>query len=164
MNDEVLATVTASALRRWLGVGMTGFVAFVCLWACLTNPPNGVTLLVLLGIGIFAAWMGYRLWHATIHPLILTEDELRSGDGTVLVRVDDIELMDRGFFAFKPTHGFLLRTKTKEPNVWRPGMWWRMGRRIGVGGVTPGRESKFMSEVLATLIAKREMGDDWPGL
>jgi hypothetical protein len=33
-----------------------------------------------------------------------------------------------------------------------------MGRRIGVGGVTPGAHSKAMSEILAAMIAKRDLG------
>jgi hypothetical protein len=161
MSDDVLATIEASAMRRWIAIGMLGFVGFVCLWISLSKPPSGGYLITLLGLGVLAAWMAWRLWSATEHKLILTEKDLRSADGMVLAEVADIEALDRGFFAFKPTHGFLIKTKTKGPKTWRPGMWWRMGRSIGVGGVTPGSQSKFMAEMLSAMIAKRDLGDDW---
>lgn len=161
MNDEVLATIDASQARRWIALGMLGFVGATCLWVALSTPPAGGYLLTLVAMGVLAFWMAYRLWLATAHSLVLTETELRSADGQLLAEVADIASLDRGFFAFKPTHGFLIKTKTRQSRAWRPGMWWRFGRSIGVGGVTPGSQSKFMSEVLAAMIAKRDLGDDW---
>jgi len=34
-----------------------------------------------------------------------------------------------------------------------------MGRRIGIGGMTPGSQTKFMSEVLAAMMATRDAQD-----
>lgn len=87
----------------------------------------------------------------------LTPTELRDGDGTVIARVADIEALDRGVFAFKPSNGFLLRTAagTQDGNVWRPGLWWRIGRRVGIGGMTPGSQTKFMSEIISAMMASR---------
>jgi hypothetical protein len=76
----------------------------------------------------------------------------------VIAALGDIQSMDRGFFAFKPSNGFLLKLRRGAggPRVWRPGLWWRMGGRIGIGGMTPGNQTKFMSDVLAAMMAERE--------
>jgi hypothetical protein len=47
-----------------------------------------------------------------------------------------------------------------QSNVWRPGMWWRVGRRIGVGGMTPAHQCKHISEIIAVIMAKREIERD----
>ncbi len=45
----------------------------------------------------------------------------------------------------------------KHRDEWRPGLWWRVGRRIGVGGMTPASQTKFMSEIIAAMIAQRDL-------
>ncbi|MGR3620984.1 hypothetical protein [Pseudophaeobacter sp.] len=157
MADEVLVTVEASGLRRIMGVGMLGAIGLMLLYVASATPPSLGWLVFLLGVGIGALWLAVRMWQATEHKIELTEAELRSTDGTVIARVADIEAIDRGFFAFKPSNGFLIRTATPGGRTWQPGLWWRAGRRIGIGGVTPGSQSKSMSEILAAMIAQRSL-------
>lgn len=160
MSDEIVATVKASEGRRYIGVGMLSVVGAMVIYVALATPPSPSWLVFLLVVGLAALWLAARMWHATQFQLELTESELRCTDGNVIARVEDIEVVDRGFFAFKPSNGFLIKTKTPASRVWRPGLWWRIGRRIGVGGVTPGSQSKAMSEILAAMIAMRDLGGD----
>jgi hypothetical protein len=157
MTGEVLLTVEASGLRRVMGVAMLAVIGVTLLFVALSTPPSIGWLLFLLVVGVGALWLSVRMWQATSHKLELTEEELRCSDGTVIARVADIENIDRGFFAFKPSNGFLIRTTTPGTRVWLPGLWWRAGRRIGVGGVTPASQSKAMSEILAAMIAQRSL-------
>ncbi len=157
MNGEVLAQVSASAPRRVMGVGMLMTVGAVLIYVALARPPSIPWLLFLVVVGLGALWIAMRMWNATQHSLELTETELRCSDGTLIAKVDDIEAVDRGFFAFKPSNGFLIRTRTGADRRWYPGLWWRTGNRIGVGGVTPGGQSKAMSEILAAILAQRSM-------
>ncbi|MEP0156138.1 hypothetical protein [Pseudophaeobacter sp.] len=158
MTDEVLVTVEASGLRRVMGVAMLAVIGVLLLYVAASKPPSLAWLAFLLGIGLGALWLSVRMWQATSHKIELTETVLRCTDGTVIAQVCDIEAIDRGFFAFKPSNGFLIRTATPGARVWLPGLWWRAGRRIGIGGVTPGSQSKTMSEILAAMIAQRSMG------
>lgn len=158
MSDEILATVNASAPRRVLGVGMLAAVGAIVLYVAFSAPPSMAWLIFLLVIGIGALWLAARMWQATTLQIELTETELRCSDGTLIANVADIEAIDRGFFAFKPSNGFMLRTATPAPRAWRPGLWWRMGRRIGIGGVTPGSQSKAMAEILAAMQMQRGAG------
>ena len=93
---------------------------------------------------------------ATSVTLELTRQELRDTTGAVLARMDEVEALDRGMFAFKPSNGFLMRLNITKPRAWRPGLWWSLGSRVGVGGMTPAHEAKFMAEVIASLLAERE--------
>jgi hypothetical protein len=64
----------------------------------------------------------------------------------------------RGALAFKPSNGFPVTLRARGPFVWEPGLWWRIGRRVGVGGVTPGTPARFMAERMQERIARREGG------
>ncbi|MBO9452181.1 hypothetical protein J7426_18040 [Tropicibacter sp. R16_0] len=155
MNEDVLAVVEASAPRRWMGVIMLAVVSLMSFYVALLGGPELGWQVFLLVVGGTAMWLALKMWRATTERVELTETELRSTDGQVIARIEDIESLDRGVFAFKPSNGFLLRTSQPASGVWQPGLWWRMGRRIGIGGVTPGSQSKFMAEMISAMIAQR---------
>ena len=106
-------------------------------------------------LGIGALWFLSLL--ATAGSRERTRHELRDSAGGVLARMDEVTGLERGMFAFKPSNGFLLRLDTKKPRAWRPGLWWSLGSRIGVGGMTPAHQAKFMAEIIATLLAARDI-------
>jgi hypothetical protein len=156
-NDEVLATISASPGRRYLGIVSIGGLGLLVLYVALTHPPELGWQVFLIAMGAGSLWLANALRIATEQVIELTETELRERSGAIIAQVDDIESIDRGFFAFKPSNGFLVRTKTPGTRSWRPGLWWRLGRQIGIGGMTPGHQSKFMSELLAVKLAQREL-------
>lgn len=156
MSDEVLAEVSASAPRRWLGVGMLAFMGGLLIYVTFSTPPALEWQVFLLAVGIAALLLAERMRRATSGVIELTATELRTAEGETIVAVADIEKVERGMFAFKPSNGFIIRAKSKATRRWEPGIWWRVGRRIGVGGVTPGRQTKYMSEVIAAMMAERE--------
>lgn len=158
-EPEVLAVVRASAGRRFLGVGCMAILGLMLVYVALARPAEDFAWQVfLLLIGGLALWLADAMRRATTNAVELTREGLRSTDGEVIARLDDIETLDRGMFAFKPSNGFLMRLKNKAPARWRPGLWWRLGRRIGIGGVTPGSQSKAMAEIMAALMAERAQG------
>ncbi|MCL6284765.1 hypothetical protein M3P21_14605 [Ruegeria sp. 2012CJ41-6] len=156
MSDEVLAVVEASAPRRWLAIFMLGALGALLFYVALATPPALGWQLFLIGAGGVSVWLALRLYRATEHRIELTATHLRSSAGDVIAEIADIEGLDRGAFAFKPSNGFLLRTKNPGGRSWQPGLWWRLGRRIGIGGVTPGSQGRFMAEAIATLMAGRD--------
>lgn len=157
---EILATANAAAGRRYLGMGMLAMLGLLLIYIAVAQSPTLVWRLFLVLLGVAALWMADKMRRATATRIELTETELRDSDGTVIALIADIEGMDRGFFAFKPSNGFLLRTGAAGASEWRPGLWWRMGRRIGVGGMTPASQTKFMSEIIAAMMAQRDMKRD----
>lgn len=160
MDTEILASVEASPIRRWIGVTMLVGLGGLVIYVALASPPALEWQIFLIVLGVLALWMADRMRRATEHRIELTETELRSSEGLRIALVADIETMDRGVFAFKPSNGFLIKTRTPGLRTWRPGLWWRIGRRVGVGGVTPGGQTKTMSEILAAMIAQRDQIDE----
>ncbi|WP_170348245.1 hypothetical protein [Ruegeria atlantica] len=152
MHQEVLATIRPSIARRWLGTGMLGCVGVLVLYVALSHPSEPIWLVFLLVVGGASFWLAYRMWFATDDAIELTQTELRTGAGRLIAKVEDIESIDRGVFAFKPSNGFLLKTRQSAENSWAPGLWWRLGRRVGVGGVTTAAETKFLCEILQALV------------
>lgn len=155
--NEVLATAGASAGRRFLGLGSLGLLGLMLIYIAVVQSPEIQWRIFLLALGAGSLWLVDRMRRATASRIELTETELRDSDGTRIALVEEIDGLDRGFFAFKPSNGFLMRTTTKGETVWRPGMWWRVGRRIGVGGMMPAHQSKQVAEIIAIIMAKREI-------
>ncbi|MRU16467.1 hypothetical protein FDP25_13575 [Roseovarius sp. A21] len=156
MEDEVLARISASPARRVMGVLSMGALGVILVYVGFARPPDSFAWqIVLIVFGVAALFLADRMRRATAEVLELTRTELRSTDGTVIARVEEIEHLDRGFFAFKPSNGFLMRLSTKKKARWEPGLWWCLGRRVGIGGVTPGSQSKAMAEIMAALMHQR---------
>lgn len=156
MTDRTLATLSVSPGRRLLGVGSLWLLAFLVLYVAVARPPAIGWQVFLTIFGLGAVYIGEQLRRSTRTTLELTETALLDSTGETLADLDDIEKADRGMFAFKPSNGFLLRTKTKGRFAWKPGVWWRIGRQIGVGGMTSAAQAKAMSEIIAVKLAQRD--------
>ncbi len=161
MADDVIAVVAPSQARRWLAVALLVVLGGMLLYLAFSSPPENLFLQAfLVALGLASVVMGDRIRRATETYIELTEDGLRDGDGRVLARMGEIDRVERGAFAFKPSNGFVVHLKTPGPRAWQPGLWWRTGRKLGIGGVTPAGQGKFMAD----MIALRLRGGDPLGL
>ena len=116
--------------------------------------------IVLIGFGVLILLLADRMRRATSLSIIMTEEGLYESTGHEICRIEDITGIDRGALAFKPSNGFLIRTRKPGPFGWAPGLWWRLGRSIGVGGATPAGQAKFMSEMLAMRVAQAQLDSE----
>ena len=157
-DTEPSLVLAASAGRRGIGVGSVGALGLMLLWFAFSQSPALPWQAVMVAMGLGALWMARRMWRATSAYLVLTPDALESSDGRVLARMEDVVAVARGAFAFKPSNGFTLTLRKRGPFVWEPGLWWRIGRRVGVGGVTPGTPARFIAELMQERIARRSDG------
>lgn len=155
-QGRIEAVLGASPGRRMIGVGsLAGLGAIMLYMAAALSPGLGWQAFQ-VALGAVALWCAHRMWRATAERLELTAEGLRSTDGRILAPMDEILSVDRGVFAFKPSNGFMITLRSKGPFVWEPGLWWRIGRRVGVGGVTPGTPAKYMAEVIQARIDARK--------
>ena len=154
--ETVLATAKASLARRAVGLLSLAGLGLLLIYSALTRSPDPVwqTVLALVGLGFIAIAEVMR--RATASAVELTEEALRDADGRVIVRMDEIARIDQGAFAVKPSNGFLLKTNRRVARGWRLGLWWSLGRRIGVGGMTPANETKLIAEIIRAKLAERE--------
>lgn len=154
---QILARLEASTPRRVLGgTTLAGMGVFLASLAVAWPPEALVARVALFALAVLSLWAAWRLWHATRQVLELDENELREAGGRVLARIDDIEGIARGAFAIKPSNGFTLRLASSGGFAWAPGLWWRMGRQLGIGGVTGAQQTKMMAEAIHGLILLRD--------
>lgn len=154
-DGEVIATIKASPGRRILGIGSLWVLSLMVIYVGIVRPPAMGWQVFLFALGGGSIWIAEKMRRATALTLELTTADLRDSAGTVIARTADIQSLDRGMFAFKPSNGFLLRLSSSEGRAWRPGLWWRLGNRVGIGGMTPGHQAKFMAEILSAMISER---------
>lgn len=155
-DDEILAVVEASAPRRWMAVVALSAMGGLTLYLAFFSPPALGWQVFLIAVGVIAFWVADRLRRATTTRIELTRAGLRDSAGIAIAPLATIESLDRGVFAFKPSNGFLVKTRVAGGRAWQTGMWWRLGRRIGVGGVTAASQTKAMAEILTTLMMERD--------
>lgn len=140
----------ATPVRRVVSVGMMGILGALLLYLAATSGQMALGYkLFLLVLGAGSLYLARRAWAATEHGIELRDAGLVQTDGTVICRLDEIEKVERGMFAFKPSNGFVVVLKSPAARAWAPGLWWRLGRRVGVGGVTPSGAGKAMADMLA---------------
>lgn len=155
--SDVIASMHASAPRRVMGVGMLGVLGLLMFYLVSVDPPNELVYTVfMLLVGVVALYSSWRMWTATDVELFLTKEALLSSRGEILCEIDNVEKVDRSMFAFKPSNGFLIKLKEPMPRGWAPGIWWRLGIRIGIGGVTAPAQGKMLADAMAAMIAERD--------
>ncbi len=154
---EELVRIGASRPRLVVGVGMQIVLGGLLLWIAAAHPPAAIGWrLFLLAAGGVGLWSAYASWAAGQRQIVLTRDTLSDSSGADICRVDEIREVARGVFAFKPARGFALVLDTPRGRAWAPGLWWRFGRRVGVGGMTGAAETRLMAEMLEAMIAERK--------
>lgn len=154
--SEVITRIVPSVPRRAFICGMLCVLGALLSYAALTQAASLIWGAILLALGILLLWSGSRMWQVSGRRIELTEDVLRLSDGTLICKTSDMKKVDRSLFAFKPSNGFLLTLNAPSKAMWVPGLCWRIGKRIGIGGLTPGAEAKIMADTISAMIATRD--------
>ncbi len=157
MNDEEAAvlSITPSPVRRWMAILALGFLAILLIKLAFEEiPALWRILFVVLGAGTL--WAACRLRVATMDGIVLTRRGVRTASGRTLADLENVARVERGALAFRPSNGFTVRLKRPGRAGWAPGLWWRVGRRLGVGGTLSGGQAKAMADLLADMAAERE--------
>jgi hypothetical protein len=152
----ILARVGAAPVRRLFTIFALYALAGIVVYRGVSAPISllGMVWLVLCCAVLF--WAAQAVRRASARVIILTPDDLRDTSGVVLAQIADIEKMHRGALALKPSNGFTLQMREAQTAAWAPGLWWRFGRMVGVGGLPDKAATRFMAEALATLLAQRD--------
>ncbi len=152
-DQKIHATVMPSFLRRSFGLGVLVILGFMLIYLAFRSTHMlMIWKLILVLFGLFILWAANQMRIATLRGVVLTDEALQDTDGNVLAYIRDITSVERGSFALKPSNGFSVTLTDPKPRGWAPGLWWRVGKRLGVGGVTGAPQAKFMAELLATMI------------
>jgi hypothetical protein len=154
-----LARLQVSPARRTVGVALQGGLGLFLLYIVAARAGGELWGgLVLAGAGVAMLWFSWRFWRATEGALVLTTDGLFDDTGRRFCGFSDIEKVDRGFFAFRPSSGFVILCNTPLARGWAPGLWWAFGHHLGIGGATGRQASKQMADIISVMLTER--GDE----
>lgn len=154
ISEGVFARIDAAPLRRGFALAVLIGLGALLIYLSFVSLGGVVSRVSLFVFGLLALFAGDRLRVATRGALLLTEAGIEGDDGRVLVEWSNIRKVERGAFALKPSNGFTVHTENPMPREWAPGLWWRLGRRFGVGGVSSAGAAKFMAEQIALRLAQ----------
>ncbi len=156
---DPIAILSVSPIRRLFSTGVqAGLGVVLILTAGQLPDPSPLGLVTLLALGGVALWMAWNMYQATGRDVILTREAVTDSQGETIARLEDITSVDSGFFAFKPSNGFLLRLSSKASRRWVPGLWWRVGTRVGIGGATNGKAARDMADIIRLIKADPSAG------
>jgi hypothetical protein len=155
MSDSVIAQLKASPVRRGLALFVMMLLGFLLLYLAITTDAGFFQKVFLVFLAAVVLWMARAMQLGTAGYIELRVTGLFFENGRILALIDDIVHVERGAFAFKPSNGFVVSLKQKTARAWIPGLYWKFGSRIGIGGVTAPSDAKFMADALAVLIAGR---------
>lgn len=156
MQDEVIISLKTSTPRGWFGLVTLGVLGVLLIYLGVTLNADLLGRVFVIVLGGFTLYGVSQMYRALQTTLELTRDELREANGTVIAKIADVQSLDRGMFAFKPSNGFILRLTSAPGFYWRPGLCWRVGKRVGIGGVTHAPQTKAMAEVITSLLQKTD--------
>jgi hypothetical protein len=142
-KDSAIVEVRRPALARWALLAAIAALTsiFLTLWW-----RDGAVIMGVLAIP--TGLVGVAVYRAKGMVVRFDGEAVFDDTGLVLCRIDDIEKVERGIAPLNPSSGFVIRTHKSQPSGWSPGLWWRFGRRIGIGGATSARAGRNMASAI----------------
>ena len=141
--------------RRWFGVFSLGLPALIIgallVQGAITSLISTVILLVVAGV---FGWSAYRMATVPAKGIVFDGKSLETEDGLVLAKMDEIVDVQTSIFAMKPTNGFTLILNSTSKMPTRPGIFWRQGRHMGVGGLLRASEAKSIGKAIQAEVVR----------
>lgn len=160
-KDPVLQSLSASKLRLVSILALLMIFAVIMVQIAVELPSD--RMLAKAGLAVMGAvlvWQAVRVWTSSRHRIELTPSGLRwSKTGAYLAKIEEIKDVNTSIIAFRPATGFLVILHGTAPAATAPGLWWRVGNRLGIGGVTAKYEAKAMAEMLREMTRARMASD-----
>ncbi|WP_424975226.1 hypothetical protein [Dinoroseobacter sp. S124A] len=156
LPERPVLHLTPAPFKRGVSAAMLFLLAFLLGYVLLLHPPASFGWMAFLGVMTAGAgWLGISMAQARPQGLELRSDGLYRADGEVICLLSEIVSVNRGAFAFKPSNGFLLRLAEPRDRAWMPGLYWRLGRFVGVGGVTHKAQGDMIAETIALTLSSQ---------
>lgn len=154
-TDGIYAKITASGPRVQFAFLIQIALGLILIYLAFSSPAGVVAKAIIMVMGVAMLLLANNLRTAAKREIWLTDEGIVTDEGVMLAPMDQITEVSRGSFALKPSNGFSVTLSQKNGFLWNPGLWWRMGHRVGIGGITGAGASKFMAEQIALRIATR---------
>lgn len=150
-------TIYRPQVLRWLVVLASAVaLALTVSLAARASATDPLVALINLPAALGLGWFAWAMASAKASSLTFDGETLTDNAGVAVCHIDEVDRIERGFAMFKPSGGFAILLKAEKPRGWSPGLWWRWGKRIGVGGATYGRAARNMADSMSIALAMRD--------
>ena len=155
--DDPITALRPSQMRYGFGLAcITGF-CLISAFALFAWNEGGWGVRGFFALAaLVSGWAAYQLWRGGRRAVLLTEAGLVEDTGDVIAPFDAIKKVDRSPFATKPSNGFIVHLTEPAERGWRFGLWWRLGKRVGIGGLTSGADGRLMADLLTMRLRERD--------
>ena len=149
LNDDQIQYKLPSHRIKILGSVIFGLLLFLCYTISkIEEEITSLDFLLIPTIVFLGLWFIRFLKRYSKIGFLINQSGLFNLDGSIICKMDDIERIDISPYTFKSANGFIVILKTKSSFNLTPGLYWRLGKRISIGGLVSKSESKFLSQTL----------------
>ena len=147
---EELITLKMSKLKRLSGALLIFVLGTTLLFSVYkkSNPGYTVYESLFLLVGLILIFVSWRIGRARLTGIKLTKSGIYDLNDVKLCAILDINYIDRRTFAIKPANGFIIHLKNSAKSFWIPGLCWRIGKRLAIGGMLSKQECKAFANLL----------------
>lgn len=155
---QSLQELRASKIRRVLACGVLVVIGGMFWWVGMQDDQMGwPSRAMMAGFGALWLWGAFELWRGTAGAVILNDTGIVDSSGAQVTSIENIAAIERGIVSMKPSHGMLLKLSESGSAKWVPGLWWRLGARVGIGGLTAKRDTRLFAEALEQRIRTKDV-------
>jgi hypothetical protein len=127
--------IAVSPTRVLLAVSAAGGLALLLLAVAVLPALPFAARAVILAFGLGALLLALALWRARRGALVLDLRGIADETGARIATWPEIARAHQSPFGLRPSGGIGLQLRSAAVPGWRPGLWWRWGRRAGLGGM-----------------------------
>ena len=147
MTQTPPPVLAPTGFRTATGIAVMLALALLLLRAALGQGVVAQALMIAAALAALA--LALAMWRGRADSLHWTEAGLTDAAGRLIAGRDAIARVERNPMALKPSNGFTLHLARPQPRAWRPGLYWRVGQRVGVGGLTAPGVAKALADRIA---------------
>ncbi len=149
-NEKPLAIINPPTIKRYFFTILSLILSVLLLYEGFAIYFASGERLGFILVGLLLSGLTYLFYFNTGKALILYHDRMVSTDGELLFELHNISSIENGLFSFKPSNGVLFHLKEPMPSKWKLGLWWRIGKRVGIGGCTQKSSINLAVEIIKT--------------
>jgi hypothetical protein len=147
-DQDFIAALRVSFGRRFIGCSV--LAALTILFAVLAVQGAGTGAVAFGLAAALSAGVTVGIWQVSAREVVMKPTGLFDSNGAVIVTLDQIERINSGPLSIRPSNGFSIRLTSRQSAHWAPGLWWRWGRMVGIGGLTSAKPSRDLANLLQT--------------
>ncbi len=147
-KEKPQAIITPPQAKRVVATSLLAIGGMGLVYYGTLNYWGRVEVLFVYVLAMLTLFGCFKFYQNTREELLLYEDRVASSSGELLFEVSNVKSIDNSLLSFKPSNGALIYLKSPMPMKVHYGLWWRVGKKVGIGGCTNRAEVNVMVDII----------------